>query len=493
MIVLQILYIISTVGLAVLGVNALFLSIVYLKYRNCTMEPPEIGDDEWPTVVIQLPIYNERHVVERLVSAACQIDYPKDRLSIQLLDDSTDNTTTIAEVAVEHARKCGTQIDHIRRPDRIGYKAGALAHGLQQSKAEFSAVFDADFVPKPDFLQQIIPYFYLGARVGMVQARWAHLNDAYSPLTRAQALAIDNHFVVEQTAQYRGKLMMNFTGTGGVWRCACIADSGGWQADTLSEDLDLSYRAQLAGWHFVYLPDVAVPAEIPMLMAGFKRQQSRWATGTVQCLRKLGSTVLRSQMTIVQKLQAILRMSVYFSSPLMLVLLLTLLPLMLNNRLDKVTLSGIGLAMFGLPLQSFLAQRFLYHDWRKRLVYFPLFMLLGPGIAVSNTVAVLKGFSKHPQAFLRTPKFQVDTTGKNWLDSAYLIPVGRITWLELILAIYSSVLAVIAYKYEPAFVPFMMLYSLGFSWVAGTNLLQAHLSQRSCRHRHPGWSFIKNR
>lgn len=493
MIVLQVMYVIAALGLAVLGFNAIFLSIVYLRHRHNAVESPKIGDDAWPSVVIQLPIYNERHVVERLVAAASEIDYPSDRLSIQLLDDSTDETVAIAAAAVERARERGVQIDHIRRPDRIGFKAGALAFGLQQSEAEFAAVFDADFVPEPDFLRQVIPYFYLDARVGMVQARWAHLNDTYSSLTRAQALAIDNHFVVEQTAQCRGGLMMNFTGTGGVWRCACIADSGGWQADTLSEDLDLSYRAQLAGWRFIYLPDVAVPAEIPMLMAGFKRQQSRWATGTVQCLRKLGPAVLRSKMTVLQKLQAMLRMSVYFASPLMIVLLLTVAPLMLSNRLDKVALSGIGLAMFGPPLQALLAQRYLHHDWWKRLAYFPLFMLLGTGVAVSNTIAVLKGFSGRTHAFLRTPKFQVDTTGKTWLDSAYLLPVDQVTWLELILVIYSSVLVVVAYEHEPALVPFMVLYVLGFGWVAGINLWQAYISRRSRPHRHQSWDFARRR
>ena len=476
--ILQFLYYVSTIGLALVGFNTLVLSIVYLLHRNDRFTAPKVGEAEWPSVVVQLPVYNERHVVERLMEATGQLDYPRDRLEIQLLDDSTDDTYSIAAAAVEAARRSGLRVQHVRRGTREGFKAGALAYGLERTDAEFVAVFDADFVPSPDFLRRVIPYFLADPALGMVQTRWAHLNAETSPLTRAQALALDSHFVVEQTARHRGGLLMNFSGTAGVWRRACIEGSGGWHYDTLSEDIDLSYRAQLGGWRCLYLPDVSVPAEIPPLMMGFKRQQSRWATGTVQCLRKLGGRVLRSPLSLWQKAQALLHLGGYFLHPLMILLLLLTLPLTLSGRINGLSLSGLGLAMLGSPLQAIIAQRRLYPDWGRRLIYFPVLMLLGVGIAVSNTEAVLKGFSSHVPAFQRTPKFHIEGRTQAWASSSYALPVNHTTWLELSLSLYAGVTAILALSRAPALVPFMTLYALGFAYVALVSLWQSYTARR---------------
>jgi cellulose synthase/poly-beta-1,6-N-acetylglucosamine synthase-like glycosyltransferase len=488
-IILRILYTISTVGLAVVGFNALVLAVTYLRHRRTETPRPVVAEDEWPTVAVQLPVYNERHVVERLVRAASALNYPRDRLTIQLLDDSTDDTSIAAGDAVERARRAGVSIIHLRRGGRAGYKAGALAYGLERTDAEFVAVFDADFVPQPDFLRLVIPYFMGDDRLGLVQTRWAHLNADTSLLTRAQALALDSHFVVEQTARHRGGLLMNFSGTGGVWRRKTITGSGGWHCDTLSEDIDLSYRAQLGGWHCLYLPDVSVPAEVPPLMMGFKRQQSRWATGTVQCLRKLGGRVLRSPLNPWQKIQAMIHLGGYFIHPLMIILLLLTLPLVLAGQIDRGTLSGLGLAMLGSPLQATIAQRSLYPDWWRRLILFPVFMLMGVGIAASNSEAVLKGFSARPQSFERTPKFHLEGQRRaTWAASRYTLPVNSTTILELLLAAYAGVTAVVALRAEPALAAFMALYALGFAYVAGLSLWQSYTARR-VRARHRQWGL----
>lgn len=475
---LQAAYIVSTIGLAVIGLNALVLSIIYLLTRHrLPAEPPQ--PDEWPQVVVQLPIYNERHVVARLIDAMLALDYPRDRLTVQILDDSNDETRAIATACVEEARVHGLDIEHVRRPDRVGYKAGALEYGLTRTDAPFIAIFDADFTPEPGFLRRLMPYFVQDDGLGLVQARWAHLNDGQSHLTRAQALALDSHFVVEQTARHRGGLFMNFSGTAGVWRRACIEDSGGWQHDTLSEDIDLSYRAQLRGWGFLYLPEVGAPAEIPPLMMGFKRQQSRWATGTVQCMRKLGGTVLTSNLTPWQKAEAMLHLGGYFIHPLMILVLLLSLPLALLDGLNSLPIAGLSIAMIGPPLQALIAQRTLYHDWGRRLIMFPVFMLMGIGIAVNNAQAVLRGLRDGEIEFKRTPKFHAHSDeGRGWAASAYTLPFDHMTWIEGVLTLYALLTALTAWGQAPALSLFMLLYAGGFSYVALTSLGQTRIAAR---------------
>ncbi len=484
LIVLQILYTLSAVGLALIGFNALILSILYLVHRHAEMAEPDPRDiADWPTVVVQLPIYNERYVVERLIEAVSRLDYPRHRLMVQLLDDSTDETVSRAASAVERARAAGLTIEHLRRPSREGFKAGALAYGLERTEAEFVAIFDADFVPAPDFLRRVIPHFLADERLGLVQTRWAHLNAKANILTRAQALALDGHFAVEQTARHRSGLLMNFAGTAGVWRRQCIEESGGWHWDTLSEDIDLSYRAQLKGWRFLYLPQVAVPAEIPTLMMAFKRQQARWATGTIQCLRKLGGTILRAPLSVWQKAEALIHLGGYLMHPLMLLMLLLTLPLMLSGQLSELPLAGLGIAMLGAPLEVILAQRRLYPRWWRSLIYYPMLMMIGAGIAVSNTQAILRALSGKAQPFLRTPKFEAHGDRARFGD-AYALPIDATLGIEVFFALYAAAAAILSVSRLPALTPFLLLYALGFGYVAALSLWQggrvrrAHLPRR---------------
>lgn len=493
MIVLQVLYTLSAVGLALIGFNALLLSILYLIHRHDrAAEPDPNSVTDWPMVVVQLPIYNERYVVERLIEAVSRLDYPRQRLSIQLLDDSTDETVTRIAAAVERTRAAGLSIEHIRRPSRKGFKAGALAYGLGRTQADFVAIFDADFVPAPDFLRRVIPYFLADERLGMVQTRWAHLNAETNPLTRAQALALDGHFVVEQTARHRSGLLMNFAGTAGVWRRQCIEESGGWHWDTLSEDIDLSYRAQLKGWRFLYLPDVAVPAEIPALMMAFKRQQARWATGTIQCLRKLGGTLLRARLTFWQKAEALIHLSGYAIHPLMLLMLLLTPPLMLSGQISELPLAGLGVAMLGAPLEAILSQSRLYPRWWKRLAIYPVLMMIGAGIAVSNTQAIVRALSGKAQPFLRTPKFEAHGKGIAWVDSAYALPLDATVGIEVFFALYAAATAMLSISRLPALTPFLLLYTLGFGYVAALSLWQGRVVRHTLPRQQRSYGLFGN-
>lgn len=491
MIVLEIGYMVSALLLALLGFNALLLSVIYWLKRYHRAPSPGGLEGSYPTVAVQLPIYNERHVVERLVECIGRLNYPRDRLVVQLLDDSTDETVTQAAAAAEALRRSGFPIEHIRRGERSGYKAGALAYGLTRTDAEFIAVFDADFSPPPDFLCRVIPYFLRDDTLGLVQTRWSHLNAEHSLLTRAQALALDAHFVVEQTARNRSYLLMNFSGTGGIWRRDCIEASGGWHTDTLSEDIDLSYRAQLAGWRFLYLPDIDSPAEIPPLMMAFKRQQGRWATGTVQCLRKLGRRVLFSRLNPWQKLEAFLHLGGYFVHPLMILVLLFSLPLLWADRMAGLPLAGLGLGMLGMPVQIWIAQRYLYPDWLKRIAVLPVLILIGLGIAVSNTGAVLRGLSPKPVAFSRTPKFRIEDRqpGHAWQASGYVLTADTSTWIEIAFAFYAAVTFIAAVQNQSAAAVFMALYALGFTTVAATSLWQAHVARQKQAAQRRTWSF----
>ena len=282
--------------LALYGVHRLVLVVLYARHRRRGAPRPP-APEEWPRVTVQLPLYNELYVARRLIDAVCRLDYPRDRLEIQVLDDSTDETAEIVRAEVARRRAAGFAIHHLRRAERTGFKAGALAAGLERTGGELIAVFDADFVPGPEFLKAAVPYF-ADPRVGMVQGRWEHLNRDYSLLTRVQALLLDGHFVIEHAARNRAGCFFNFNGTAGVWRRAAIAAAGGWRHDTLTEDLDLSYRAQLAGWRFVYLPDLSVPAELPVDVGGFKSQQYRWAKGSIQTARKLLGRVLAAPLPL---------------------------------------------------------------------------------------------------------------------------------------------------------------------------------------------------
>jgi cellulose synthase/poly-beta-1,6-N-acetylglucosamine synthase-like glycosyltransferase len=442
------------------ALNSWLLSLLYLRYRAVSVS--RAGLETFPRVTVQLPIFNEALVVERLIDAIVRLDWPRDRLQIQVLDDSVDDTT-------------GIDIELIHRSDRRGYKAGALKEGLASASGEFIAIFDADFVPDPDWLRRTVPHFLGRPRLGMIQTRWTHLNRDYSLLTRAQAMALDGHFVVEQTARQRSGLLMNFNGTAGAWRTQCILDAGGWQADTLSEDMDLSYRAQLQGWECLFLPDVAAPAEVPPQLAAFKRQQFRWAKGSIQCLKKLAGRVLMARLPLAVRWQALLHMSTYLIHPLMLLLLLISLPLMLMAGRWHGPLGMLSLVSLGPPLLYALSQRELYPGgWLKRYTAMPALMLLGCGIALNNTRAVVEALLGLRSPFQRTPKFHVEASGDRWRDSRYALPLDAVVIGELALTLYAlATVGVTLWRGNFFAVPFLLLYVAGFGYVGLLGLWDA--------------------
>ncbi len=501
MALLALIHALIALWLAIYGLNSFILAFLYLcHWREVTPTPAlphgrrkhrpptsplwgglERGRAALPPVTVQVPVYNELHVVERVIDGVAALDYPHDRLQIQILDDSTDETTRLARARAALYREREVDIAVLRRPDRGDFKAGALAWGLSQASGEYVAIFDADFCPRPDFLLQTVPHFLARPRLGLVQTRWSYLNADYSPLTRAQALALDGHFVVEQTGRHRSGLLMSFNGAAGVWRRRCIEESGGWQADTLCEDLDLSYRAQLAGWECFYLPTVDAPAEVPPQVAAFKRQQSRWAQGSVQAFRKLVGPILRSQrLRWGQKVMALVHLSSYLAHALMVLLLLVSLPLLLVPDSVQLSLGGLGLMCLGPPLVYAISQRQLYSDWVRRLQAFPLLALIGIGIAWCNTQAVWRGLTRWGGTFARTPKFRLEGRTGRWADSSYRLQADSSTIGEVVLALYALTTASVAYvtgRY--GVVPFLLLYAAAFGTVAGMGLAQTFAPRRS--------------
>ncbi|MBN1992279.1 MAG: glycosyltransferase [Anaerolineae bacterium] len=474
--VLVALYFIILTSIAMYGFNALIMSGLFLWQRRKQVNPPPSPQPgEWPRVLVQLPIFNERFVVERLIDAAAALDYPADRLSIQVLDDSTDETQTLARARIAYHAARGVNITYVRRPDRVGFKAGAIAYGLAQTDEEFIAIFDADFKPQPDFLRQVMPHFAPNAQVGMVQTRWGHLNAEAGPFTRAQALALDGHFVIEQNARSRSGLFLNFNGSGGVWRRAAIAAAGGWQWDTICEDFDLSYRAQLAGWKLLFLPHVVCPAEIPPTLTAYKRQQFRWAKGSVQSLLKLGPRLLRSRNSVWRKTQAVLHMGGYLLHPLMLAMILIGLPVILTNGLGALPLGALGLAGFAPPILFGLSQWALYPDWKRRFAYFPFLVLLGAGVALNNSWAVFEALTgRNATVFLRTPKFRAE--GRQISPArhtTYHLPLNWTTWGELLIALYCLVEAAVALTRAPGLTIFLGVYAIGYLYTAGLALWQS--------------------
>lgn len=478
MLILITIYVVAALLLAVYAFNAWLLTALYVKHKGDTPTPPPAAPaDALPHVTVQLPIFNEALVVERLIDSVVQLEYPAHRLQIQVLDDSTDETTEIAAERVKMYRRQGVNIELVRRKDRTGFKAGALKNGLQTATGEFITIFDADFVPNPDFLKQTIPYFANRPEVGLIQSRWGHLNRNYSRLTAAQALALDGHFAIEQAARNRSGMLINFNGTAGVWRRACIESAGGWQGDTISEDFDLSYRAQLAGWKCLFLRDVVAPAEIPPQLAAFKRQQFRWAKGSIQCLKKLGWRVFRSHLAWPAKLQALVHLSSYLVHPLMVVLALVTPILLMSGGITKIRFPLIYLSVVSLgpPFLYAVAQASLYPaKWRSHYKAMPLLVLLGSGIALSNTKAVFEALLGVGNIFRRTPKFNVNATTDRWQNSVYRLPLDGLVVGELALGLYSLLGAWMAAASGHQFaVPFILLYAFGFGYVGVQGLWDA--------------------
>ena len=478
---LLIIYFLALCVLFGFGLHGLVMIYYWHKTQKIVHEPAaDIHDTDLPMVTVQLPFYNELYVVDRLVKAVCDIDYPKDRLEIQLLDDSTDETVELAQRLVEEYSHKGFDIKHIHRTIRTGFKAGALKEGLEVARGEFIAIFDADFVPKKDFLRKTVPYF-ADAEVGMVQTRWEHLNEEYSYLTRAQALALDGHFVVEQQIRHRAGFFINFNGTAGVWRKSTIEDAGNWHADTLAEDLDLSYRAQLNGWRFVFLNDVTSPAELPADINSLKTQQFRWTKGAVETAKKLLPKVWKSALPLKTKLESTVHLTSNIVFPFIILVAFLNVPLVIiKNEVGGFDTYFSLMSVFVLAsISTFLfylyAQRAIHLDWQRRLLLFPVFMAGSMGLAVNNTKAVFEALIGKKTEFKRTPKYRIEQAQDDWKKNRYVQKrIGWIVMVELALAAYFLVGIATSISYlEIATIPFQLLFLMGFGTVGMLSLRHA--------------------
>jgi hypothetical protein len=448
------------------------------KYRTVQHKPVADFECEDP-VTIQLPLYNELYVVERLINAVCEIDYPKDKLEIQVLDDSTDETIQVGRNIVEEKKKLGFDISYIHRENRQGFKAGALKEGLATAKGKYIAIFDADFIPRKNFLKKTLSFFN-DEKVGMVQSRWEHLNSNHSILTKAQALALDGHFVIEQTVRNQAGFFINFNGTGGVWRKDCIEDAGNWNSDTLTEDLDLSYRAQLNGWKFIFLKDFTSPAELPSEINALKAQQFRWTKGAIETAKKILPLVWKSKISLRVKLQSTFHLSNNLVFPFILLAAILNVPLIFiknsgSHEVYFAFMSIFVLAFISTFLFYLYSQKDIRTDWRKKIVFFPLFMAGSMGLAVNNSRAVIEGLMNRKSEFVRTPKFMVVDEKDSWTGKKYLNnKIGFSVIVELIMAVYCliGVLSSI-YFLEIAALPFQLLFFTGFSFVAITSIRHA--------------------
>ena len=464
--------------LAIYGWHRYYLVYLYMKNKDRAPQPlPPLQD--LPAVTVQLPIYNEMYVVDRLIGAVCELDYPRDLLEIQVLDDSTDETKEIAELAVRRYASKGFNIQYLHRVDRTGYKAGALDAGLKQAKGDFIAIFDADFIPPADFLMRTLPYFASDPKIGMVQARWGHINEDYSLLTKIQSILLDAHFVLEHGGRNRAGCFFNFNGTAGVWRREVIPDSGGWQHDTLTEDLDLSYRAQLRGWRFIFLPDVVSPAEVPVEMNSFKSQQHRWAKGSIQTCMKLLPHILRSKQPLKVKVEAFFHLSANFNYLLMSLLSILMFPSMyVRYSMGWSEMLLIDVPLFAAATMSFcnfymVSQRELHTDWKSRLKYLPFLMSIGIGLCVNNTRAVFEAMFGKQSEFARTPKYGIERQSDEWVGKKYHQTVGGQAMVELALGLYFS--ATVYYALVNGIygtLPFLMLFQVGFLYCGLLSITQ---------------------
>jgi cellulose synthase/poly-beta-1,6-N-acetylglucosamine synthase-like glycosyltransferase len=476
-------YFIVLILLASYGLHRYVLVYLYYKNRkNHTSEPTQEFPD-LPRVTVQLPIFNEQYVVGRLVDAICRLQYPKDKLDIQVLDDSTDETVTVARDLVDRYAALGHPICYIHRTNREGYKAGALANGLKTARGEFVAIFDADFTPPEDFLLRTVHHF-TDSRVGMVQTRWTHINRHYSFLTEVEAILLDGHFVLEHSGRARSGVFFNFNGTAGVWRRSAIEDAGGWQHDTLTEDTDLSYRAQLKGWKFIYLQDVECPAELPVEMTAFKTQQARWAKGLIQTGKKILPRVLKSDAPLHTKVEAWYHLTSNLSYPLMVVLSVLLLPAMVIRfyqgwfQMLYIDLPLFMASTFSISSFYLVSQKELFPGkWYRALLYLPFLMALGIGLTVTNTRAVLEALRGKQTAFARTPKYRVESKKDKVRAGNYRRRLGWVPWLEMLIGCYFALTVYYAIDNENYItVPFLVLFVVGYWYTGLMSLLQGRFS-----------------
>jgi cellulose synthase/poly-beta-1,6-N-acetylglucosamine synthase-like glycosyltransferase len=474
------------VVLAMYGLHRYWLVYDYFTYsKNVPPPPPPVTD--WPRVTVQLPIFNERYVIERLTEAVARFDYPRERLDVQVLDDSTDETQEVARACVERHAAQGMPITYIHRKNREGYKAGALENGLKTAQGEFAAIFDADFIPQPDFLRRTIPYFLNpdgGEHVGMVQTRWTYLNSNYSLLTNVETILLDGHFVVEHGARSRRGAFFNFNGTAGVWRRKVIDEAGGWQHDTLTEDTDLSYRAQLKGWKFLYLPQIECASELPVDMNGFKSQQARWAKGLMQTAKKILPKVFHANVPAHIKAEAFFHLTSNISYPLMILLSAMLLPVMIVRfqqgwfqmlliDLPLFLASTCSISSFYLVAQKELRPK----TWWRTFVYLPFVMATGIGISVRNAQAVIEALVGKESEFARTPKFRIEGKKGTFAMKSYKNKAGWIPYAEVALGIYFALTVVYAITNENyVTVPFLLLFVWGYLYTGLMSLAQTYFA-----------------
>jgi cellulose synthase/poly-beta-1,6-N-acetylglucosamine synthase-like glycosyltransferase len=465
--------------LSVYGIHRYDIIRTYFKHRKKACTGPPSRFEQLPPVTIQLPLYNERYVVERLLEETVKVEYPRELLQIQVLDDSTDDTAPFAEALVERYRNMGYPIVYHHRPNRHGYKAGALQEGLETATGEFVAVFDADFCPPPDFLMRTV-HFFMDPNVGVVQTRWSYINRDYNFLTEVEAMLLDGHFILEHGARSRAGYFFNFNGTAGILRKSMIADAGGWQHDTLTEDSDLSYRAQLKGWRFVYLPGLDCPSELPVEMHGFQVQQSRWAKGLTQVAKKLLPSILKADIPARVKAEAFLHLTPNISYPLMIVVSALMLPVMIVRfymgvwQMVFIDLPLIAASFWSISLFYVVAHRELYpKNWKRSVLLLPMLMAVGVGLTIINTRAVLEAIFGIQTSFARTPKYAIGDRPVNLEVKKYRRRSGWLPYFEILCGGYFVAMIVFAIQtYNFFAIPFLVLFVLGYWWAGFGTLYQ---------------------
>ena len=479
-------YIGSLIILFTFGSHGLIMVYYYLKHRHKRDDFSGVLDG-YPMVTLQLPIYNEMYVIERLIKAACEIDYPIDRLEFQVLDDSTDETVEIVDKIVKEYKLLGFDICHIHRDDRTGYKAGALKEGLKTAKGEFVGIFDADFIPRKNFLKIVLPFFN-DPKIGMVQTRWEHLNRSYSLITQIQALALDGHFVIEQQVRNKANFFINFNGTSGVWRKECIYNAGNWEADTLTEDLDLSYRAQLKGWKFKYLTDFTTPAEVPSEINSVKTQQFRWTKGSIETAKKMLFRVWKADLPLKHKIISTFHLTNNIVFPFILLACLLNMPIVLIKNTGQYDtyfafMSVFVLAFIGSFLFYLFSQKDVYADWRTRVLLFPVFMAGSMGFAINNTKAVFEALINKKSEFVRTPKYGISGEKDSWKDKKYVHKKIKLSVIfESLLALYSLAAVIVSLAtLQISAIPFQLMFTFGFGLVAYLSIKHVIVSNRMAK------------
>jgi cellulose synthase/poly-beta-1,6-N-acetylglucosamine synthase-like glycosyltransferase len=470
-------YLSVLLGLSAYGIHRYFIIYLFLKHRKRAVEPMS-RFAQLPKVTMQLPIFNEVYVVERLLKSVSELDYPRELLQIQVLDDSTDDTKQLTAHCVEQLRTRGLNVELIQRVDRTGFKAGALETGLETAHGDFVCILDADFVPEPDLLQKTV-HFFTDPEVGMIQTRWGHLNRGYSLLTRVQAMFLDGHLLLEQTARSRSGRFFNFNGTAGLWRKSCISGAGGWQHDTLTEDLDLSYRAQLAGWKFIFLSDVITPAELPVDMNGFKSQQHRWTKGSIQTCKKLLPTIWRSELSFPLKLEATAHLTSNFAYLLLACLCVLLHPSIGGPQTGWVRMILVDVPIFltascSVAVFYICAQRELHpRTWMKEILLLPALLALGVGLSLNNARAVLEAVFNHKSEFARTPKYGIERKKQPWRKCKYMPLKSILPIVEMAFALYFTYFLWFAISHRQYLsVPFLAMFQIGFLYVSLSSLSQ---------------------